>query len=196
MIKVYTGPMFSGKTKAMFSIKDEHYHQRLIMCFKARKDNRTVGNLWTRSNPDRPIEAVEISDLSEIYTYLDRNPQVKIIFIDEAMLIGGDARVLIDLSLSLDLDIHIAGLDMTSEQSPFGIMPQVLAIADEVIKVKAECSECGKSAPYSYYLLGDKDEVVIGDQEYTALCGRCLVKTIGGRGALQKRLNIKPVISN
>ena len=177
MIKVYTGPMFSGKSNKMFSVMQGIYHQKLVMCFKAKKDARTPGEIWTRVSPDKPIPAIDISALSEIKNYLSLYPTVKIIFIDEAMLIDGPVECLIDLSVDDEIDIHIAGLDMTSEQAPFGIMPDLLAIADEVIKLKSECSECGRPASYSYYLAGEKtDGIVIGDQEYTALCAKCLAK--------------------
>ena len=188
MITVYAGPMFSGKSAKMFDVRGGIYYQKFVMVFKAKTDTRTVGKIWTRSNPDNPIEAIEISDLKEIESYLKLD--TRIVFIDEAMLIQGNPRVLIDLSINLDLDIYVAGLDLTSEQQPFGIMPGLLAVADKVVKSTAECSSCGREATFSYYMLGEKGEVVIGDSEYTALCGKCLVKAYDGREGFQEHLGI------
>jgi thymidine kinase len=80
------------------------------------------------------------------------------------------------------MDIYLAGLDMTSEQEPFLIMPQILAISDERVAVKASCYDCGREASYTYYD-GKKDEAIkVGDEGYFPLCARCLLKRRGMEG--------------
>ena len=74
----------------------------------------------------------------------------------------------------IDLDIYIAGLNMTSEQAPFGIMPQLLSIADEIEILHASCNECNRDAIYTYYDGKKKGDILVGNDNYIALCARCL----------------------
>ena len=75
-----------------------------------------------------------------------------------------------------DLDIYIAGLNMTSEQKPFGIMPQILSIANEIVMMKASCNECNRDAIYTYYEGKKNKDILVGNEGYSALCARCLQK--------------------
>ena len=54
---------------------------------------------------------------------------------------------------SLALGLAIAGLDMNYRQEPFGAMPRLLAMADEVAKLKAVCHTCGEAAMYTQRLV-------------------------------------------
>ena len=74
----------------------------------------------------------------------------------------------------IDLDIYIAGLNMTSEQAPFGIMPQLLSIADDIEILHASCNECNRDAIYTYYDGKKKGDILVGNDNYIALCARCL----------------------
>ena len=78
----------------------------------------------------------------------------------------------------MDLDIYIAGLNLTSELKPFGIMPNIMAIADEVTFKHVSCNECNRDASYTYYN-GSKDgDILVGNDNYIALCARCLRKKL------------------
>lgn len=68
---------------------------------------------------------------------------------------------------------YISGLDMTAEGKPFGLMPQLMSIADSVVKFTAVCDECGEDAVYSFFK-GRKDkDIVVGNHEYVPLCRSC-----------------------
>ena len=57
---------------------------------------------------------------------------------------------------------------------PFGIMPQLLAIAEYVTKVHAICVECGEIANYSFRLTNNNDQIQLGQKdEYKPLCREC-----------------------
>ena len=83
--------------------------------------------------------------------------------------------ILNNLSINNDIDIYIAGLSQTSEHKPFGCMPNILAISNNIYNLKARCS-CGKTAYYTYCKVNKKDDVLIGDIEYEPICRKCLVE--------------------
>jgi thymidine kinase len=173
MIKVFTGAMFSGKSTALVDTYMNIWNKKSCKCYTPIKDTRS-GSVLKSRNINEGIPAKGICDLSEIVE--DFSPETRTIFIDEAQFLTGDVKWLVRLSTEHDIDIYIAGLNMTSEQDPFGIMPQILAIADEVQICKAVCFDCNKPASYSFCLEDKEDEVLVGNDEYVPLCGKCLVK--------------------
>ena len=170
MIKVFTGPMFSGKSDALLNEYDKRYHKSRILLFKPKMDTSDYGVVKTRKGKE--INAILVDDIKDIPSYI--TDKINTIFIDEANFLNGDINILLELSVMEDLDIYIAGLNMTSEQAPFGIMPQLLSIADEIEILHASCNECNRDAIYTYYDGKKKGDILVGNDNYIALCARCL----------------------
>ena len=136
--------------------------------------------ILNQKNSPTVIPAIYIEYLEEIDDYLNKleteGRKISTVFIDEAQFLKGDVSVLSDLSVYKNIDFYIAGLDMTSEQKPFGLMPFILAIANNVKKIKGYCVECNKESEFTYYD-GEKDgDVLVGDGNYECLCRKCLEK--------------------
>ncbi len=182
MITTFTGPMHSGKTAAMMAAYNKIWNKSHILCFKPNKDTRDIGEIRSKDYSEG-IKSIGIDCFEEILDYVgEKNEKdIRTIFIDEVQLLDGNPRVLLYLSIAMDMNIFTAGLNMTSEQEPFLVMPYVLAISDEVINIKASCYDCGKDASYTFFE-GEKSEaIVVGDAGYIPLCDRCLAKRLGKR---------------
>ena len=187
MIKAFTGPMHSGKTKAMIDVYNGIYNKEHVMCFKPLKDDRELG-LITSKDYDIQIEAICIEKFEDILNYV--NDKISTIFIDEVQMLEGNVNVLSYLSIVKDMDVYVAGLNMTSEQDPFLVMPFILAISDEVEIIKASCFDCGRGATYTYYDGIKTDAILVGDSNYIPLCPRCIMKR-RGNSEMQYLLNKK-----
>lgn len=188
VITLFTGPMHSGKTEQMISVYNKIWNKELVRVFKPVKDKRDYLQMKSKSFTVK-IPAIGIETFDDILNYIDDD--VRAIFIDEVQLVEGNVKVLSYLSIVEDIDVYVAGLNMTSEQEPFLIMPQVMAISDEVINVKASCFDCGREATYTYYDGEKTKDIKIGDTGYFPLCRKCLLKR-NGKVKLRKRLlNIK-----
>ena len=66
-----------------------------------------------------------------------------------------------------------AGLDQDYMRRPFGPMPALLAVAEEVSKMHAVCVRCRGAAHYSQRLSGGDAQVEVGDSSYEARCRSC-----------------------
>lgn len=172
MIKVYTGPMFSGKSGAMISEYKKIYDKNKVICFKSQLDTRDGAFIKSKQFPDQKIPAITIDKFEDIKNHLE--DKHKIIFIDEANFINGDAKEIFNLSIYNNLIIHVSGLSLTAEQNPFGQVPYILAMADHIYKYKGECRVCSKEASWTYYSGGKDQDIVVGDDNYMALCDECL----------------------
>jgi thymidine kinase len=70
--------------------------------------------------------------------------------------------------------VIVAGLDQDYLARPFPPMPDLMAIAEEVIKVSAVCTVCGGTASRSQRLLAEGPTVLVGGSDkYEARCRGC-----------------------
>ena len=173
MIKCFVGPMYSGKTTAMINMYNKIWNKDNVMCFKPKTDDRDYGLIKSRDFKDG-IKAICIDKLEEIYQYMEDN--TKTLFIDEAEFLKGDVRVLVDLSINREIDIYIAGLNMTAEQKPFGLMPYIMAVSDNIEIIPGVCYICNKPAYYTYYEGEKTTDILVGNTNYLPLCASCLYK--------------------
>jgi thymidine kinase len=106
---------------------------------------------------------------------------------DDVQVVGIDEAQFYDMSLvdvaqelaNRGIRVIIAGLDMDYLGKPFGPMPYLMAIAEDVRKVHAICVKCGALANYSHRLVNDDELVVLGEKEaYEPLCRDCFNKAM------------------
>lgn len=169
-IEVITGPMFSGKSDEICR-RARRYEiaGKKVGAFHSALDNR-FSNTEIVSRSGYKIPSIPTTDLTLI---LSDSFDFDIIIIDEAQFFSERLISLVGALRKLGKIVIVAGLDMTCEREPFGPMPQIMAIADDVLKLKAVCTECGNDAPISYRLVDNNNEILVGDKEYTALCWSC-----------------------
>ncbi|HAB66850.1 MAG TPA: hypothetical protein DCE23_05735 [Firmicutes bacterium] len=188
MIKTFTGPMHSGKTEHMIDIYSGIYNKECIKVFKPLDDTRDFCLMKSKTY-DISIPAIGVDKFEDILGYVDE--KTRTIFLDEVQLMTGNIAVLNYLSIVEDMDIYLGGLNMTSEQEPFLIMPQILAISDKVENIPASCYDCGREATLTYYEGSKSGAVLVGDKGYFPLCHRCLVKRRGQMEA--KKIMLKSI---
>ncbi len=63
---------------------------------------------------------------------------------------------------------------MDFQGKPFGVMPQLMAIAEYVTKVHAICVDCGELANFSHRTVANDKLVMLGEKDsYEPLCRKC-----------------------
>ena len=104
---------------------------------------------------------------------------IDVVGIDEAQFLDeGLVQVCNELA-NRGVRVIVAGLDMDFRGVPFGPIPALCAIADEVTKVHAICVKCGSLAYVSHRLVQSDKRVLLGEtQEYEPLCRECYQKSL------------------
>ncbi|TNK87371.1 thymidine kinase, partial [Mycoplasmopsis pullorum] len=74
---------------------------------------------------------------------------------------------------SYGVRVIVSGLDMDYLKRPFPILASLLAIADEVDKLKAVCALCKGAAGFSYRKTANQELNFLGNKEYEARCRHC-----------------------
>lgn len=174
MIRVITGPMFSGKSARLIQIAMMYMaidKGVRLECFKPSKDIRDKSYLKSRETSTR-IEAKVVKSFEEIKEKKEKG--TKIIIIDEAQFLEGNYLILEELSRKGYM-IYVGGLRTTSEMQPFGKMCEIMSIADEIEILKARCEICGEEAEYTACKVRKSEDTLIGDKDkYYPICRKCL----------------------
>ncbi|EGV00240.1 thymidine kinase [Mycoplasmopsis columbina] len=184
LLEVITGPMFSGKTEELLKrIKILEIADIKTLVVKPQFDTRFSENKLV-SRTGGKIKAHNISKAKDILTLW--NHTYKAVAIDEVNFLDKGLLKVIDKLVLNGVRVICSGLDMDFLRRPFGIMPQILSIADEVVKLKAVCVKCKTSAGFSFRKVKSTDLNLLGDSEYEARCRICHIS-----GELEKEELLK-----
>ena len=178
-IEVICGSMFSGKTEELIRrIKKVELANEKYIIFRPKIDSRNPENKII-SHAKNEISASIVSSPKEI---LDLSVNYSVIGIDEAQFFDQSIVDICNVLANKGHRLIIAGLDMDYEGNPFGPMPNLMACAEDVMKVHAVCVETGNPAGYSYRKDSSDDLVLIGEKkEYKPLSREAFVKKMVNR---------------
>ena len=175
-IEVICGSMFSGKTEELLRrLKRAEFAKLTIAVFKPKIDIR-YDNQNIVSHDSNTIVSTAVETPDEILK-LAKNS--KVIAIDEAQFFNANLIHVCNKLANEGKRVIVAGLDMDFLGKPFGVMPQILAIAENITKVHAICLDCGRIANHSFRLTKNKELVQLGQvDEYKPLCRICFSKNM------------------
>ena len=175
-IEVVCGSMFSGKTEELVRrIKRAQIARQKVQVFKPVIDNRYSAD-HVQSHDANRILSRPVDHAQEILKYVDDNTRV--VGIDEAQFFDDSVVEVAQKLAYRGIRVIVAGLDMDFRGQPFGPMPKLLAVAEEVTKLSAVCVICGNPATRSQRTVGptgtDAPRVAVGAKEmYEARCRFC-----------------------
>lgn len=173
-IEVICGSMFSGKTEELIRrLKRARIARQKVEIYKPAIDTRyseeDVVSHDSRSVASTPVDAsAGILLLAE---------EAEVVGIDEAQFFDDGLVEVCDRLADRGKRVIVAGLDMDFLGRPFGPMPALCAIAEDVTKVHAVCVKCGAPAHVSHRIVEGDRRVLLGEQqEYEPLCRACYNK--------------------
>ena len=174
-IEVICGSMFSGKSEELIRrVRRAQFAKQKIAVFKPKIDDRYSEEAVVSHNGTTVI-ATPVADSTEIEQYIQDD--YDIIAIDEAQFFDeGIVDVVMELA-DRGFRVIIAGLDQDFRGEPFGPMPQLMAVAENVTKLQAVCTVCGSPASRTQRLINgqparyDDPIILVGASEaYEARC--------------------------
>lgn len=173
-IEVICGSMFSGKTEELIRrLKRAKFAKQQVEIFKPSIDTR-YSDVDVVSHDQNTIQSTPIDSSGSILLLAGEN---EVIGIDEAQFLDNGLVDVCNQLANRGIRVIIAGLDMDFKGKPFGPMPALCAIADDVTKVHAICVKCGSQAYVSHRLVASDKRVLLGEtQEYEPLCRECYQK--------------------
>ena len=175
-IEVIAGSMFSGKTEELIRrLKRARIAKQSVEIFKPTVDIRYSEDEVV-SHDENSIRSTPVENSANILLLCGN---VDVVGIDEAQFFDkGLVDVVIKLA-NMGVRVIIAGLDMDFKGVPFGPIPGLMAVADDVTKVHAICVRCGNIAQFSHRTSEQEQVVLLGEKDvYEPLCRRCYNKAL------------------
>ncbi len=173
-IEVICGPMFSGKTEELIRrLRRATFAKQQIVSFKHSSDRR-YSNEELASHGGMRWPGYPVQDVLAMHEKISASTDI--IGIDEAQFFKQELVEYAQGLADRGVRVIIAGLDQTYHGEPFGPMPELLSIAEEVTKVQAVCVQCGSSAGRSYRTkqVDGNGIIMVGAAEsYEARCRSC-----------------------
>ncbi len=175
-IEVICGSMFSGKTEELIRrMKRAIFAKQKVEIFKPALDIR-YSDEDVVSHEGNSIHSTPIDSSTSILLMAQG---CDVIGIDEAQFFDPNIVEVCNQLANQGIRVIVAGLDLDFKGEPFGPMPALLAIADEVSKVHAICVRCGALAYVSHRLVNVDKQVLLGEKmEYEPLCRECYAKAM------------------
>ncbi len=187
-LEVITGPMSSGKSEELARrLRRATYVNKRIVVIKPSQDDRNTRNIFIIIKEDERLKNYErlatqsLSHAKELRNLVDAfNPDI--LALDEAQLFDSEIveylTELLEEKQGKNFVIIAAGLDMDWRTRGFRIMPELMARADEVLKLTAICLQCqGEYGPaiFTQKKGGTSEQIEIGDVGtlYEARCRMC-----------------------
>lgn len=178
-IEVVCGSMFSGKTEELIRrMKRAVFAHQKVEIFKPSIDTR-YSDENVVSHDQNAIRSTPVDSSASI---LLLSSDIDVVGIDEAQFLDDGLVDVCNQLANRGVRVIVAGLDMDFKGVPFGPMPALCAIADDVTKVHAICVKCGNLAYVSHRIVSGDKRVMLGEQsEYEPLCRECYQKALSKR---------------
>ena len=142
-IELIVGPMFSGKSEELIRrLKRARIARQRVACYKPDIDLR-YHRTAIASHSSHTHDACTVTNIEALKAaLLPGIHDIDVIGIDEAQFFDDTIIPLTVELVHLGKRVLIAGLDTTFNAEPFGPIPALMAIADEVAKLSAVCMVC------------------------------------------------------
>ena len=175
-IEVICGSMFSGKTEELIRrLKRAKFAKQHVEIFKPKVDTR-YSEEDVVSHDKTSIRSTPVDSSGSILLMCG---DVDVVAIDEAQFFDDGLVAVCSQLANQGIRVIVAGLDMDFKGVPFGPMPALCAVAEDVYKVHAICVRCGALAYVSHRLVDSEKLVLLGEMtEYEPICRECYNKTL------------------
>ena len=174
-LEVICGSMFCGKTEELIRrLRRARIAKQKVQVFKPVIDNR-YDHMKVTSHSGLDVDAFPVASSAEIFEKLD--PDATVIGVDEAQFFDDGVVDVVEDLANRGLRVIVTGLDTDFRGEPFACMPELMARAEKVDKLRAICMVCGEDATRTQRLVNGEPAryndpiVVVGAQEmYEARC--------------------------
>jgi len=192
-LELIIGPMYSGKTSKLLEIYkqykfceisvsiinhslDKRYHDTMlsshdkVMVPCINTDN--LHNLWFNNGMIDLNQVIDNNDYKKV-----RNSDV--LLINEGQFFPDLYDVVYDMLKNKKI-VYVCGLDGDFERKKFGQILDLIPICDNIIKLSSLCSICKNGTPgiFSMRITNDKQQTVIGSENYLPVCRFCYDKNV------------------
>lgn len=147
-LKTISGPMYAGKTSSILQeiLWIKHCNNNVLVIKPDIDDRYSNDHIETHNRLSFPCFSMSSwADVLTKYTLDSKNYNT--IVLDEVQFMDTQETIAITKEMLYNgVNVIAAGLDQDSRGHPFETTAMMLALSDEVVKIKAICTTCGMPA--------------------------------------------------
>lgn len=169
ILTVICGPMFAGKSTRLIE-RARELDPHACLFIKPAFDTRYHATKIV-THDGKSIDAISANFIE------DPSEEIENIFLDEVQFMtephfSEDIVAKISSLLGKGINITVAGLDLDAQGKPFLVTSTLLAMAENVVKLKARCIICNSSAHMTFKKILNDNRFELGETDiYEPRCG-------------------------
>jgi len=173
-LELILGPMFSGKTTYLIRTYDRSIKNgNNVLVINYSEDTR-YSNKMLSSHDQVMIPCVFSKSLYSAIHNNDIN-SYHVVLINEGQFFDDLYESVLYLVETLHKSVYICGLDGDFKRQRFGTLLDLVPLCDKITKLNSRCNFCDNPALFSHRITSEKEQVVIGVNNYVPLCRNCYV---------------------
>lgn len=150
-LTVIAGPMFSGKSEELMRrVRRATIAGIEVLVVSHSLDTRS-DITQISSHIGMNIPAVPLTDADSL-AEVALADHVDLVAIDEAQFFGPELIPVVEALLNEGMDVIVEGLSVTFDGKPFEPLPALMAVAEEVLRLTAVCTVCGRDAVFHQHV--------------------------------------------
>ena len=176
-LSLILGCMFSGKTTALINIYNEKRNEgKDVYVINFSGDKRYHDSMLS-THDKKMIPCVFTPCLSDLWVshIITNIHTADVILINEGQFFPDLFEIVSSMVEKYGKQVYIYGLDGDFNRRKFGQMLDLIPLCDEVTKLQANCHNCSKDALFSHRITAEKDQIIIGSDNYIPLCRECYI---------------------
>jgi thymidine kinase len=192
-LELIIGPMYAGKTSKLIDIYKQYQFCNIPVVVINHSLDTRYDNTMLSTHDKIMIPCIKTNKLLDIYDFKNTttnnskntdNYSIKIKINEADVILINEGQFFEDLCdcvehmLKLGKKIYIAGLDGDFERKPFGKIIDLIPLCDKITKLTSLCSMCknGTLGIFSKRLTDEKEQTIIGSDNYIPVCRNCYEK--------------------
>jgi len=186
-LELFIGPMFSGKTSKLLEIYKQYNFCDIPITIINHSIDKRYHDTMISTHDKIMAPCIQTTKLFDIWEYKDldshfnedsekhinlRNSEV--ILINEGQFFEDLYECVVDM-LKFNKKVYVCGLDSDFERKKFGQILDLIPLCDKVHKLTSLCSQCKNGTPgiFSMRLTLDKQQTLVGSDNYIPVCRKC-----------------------
>jgi thymidine kinase len=179
-LEIIVGPMFSGKTSRIIELYNQYMNlgttnatittpSRKVVVINFYKDTRYHETMLS-THDNQQIPCIMAATIEECSRQIE---EADVILINEGQFFPDLLPAVHKIINTLTKRVHVCGLDGDFKREKFGKILDLIPYCDNVIKLKSRCVQCGCPAIFSARISSETEQLVIGSENYKAVCRKC-----------------------
>ena len=182
-LEIILGPMYSKKTSRLIDIYKQYTFCNIPVAIINHCADTRYHDTMLSSHDKVMVPCIQSDNISNVW-FSDSNVEnysnlknADVILINEAQFFDDLYLCVLDM-LNKNKRVYIAGLDGDFSRNKFGKILDLIPMCDKVTKLTALCSICknGTHGIFSLRLTKEKQQMVIGSDNYIPVCRSCYTK--------------------